>query len=91
MPDRYGVQITILSQEGVCAAGHCAGDTFEVHRHTPCNFCVFAYSAIDLDIRALMFGGTYPWAKDKDTYIGCCPDPVNPVVFELRRIPLKDA
>lgn len=90
MADRYSVQIKILSQEGSCAAGHKAGDQWVVTKHTPDNFCVFAYSAIDPDIRALMFGGVYPWSKDKDVYIGCCPDPVNPVVFELRRIPLQD-
>lgn len=90
MADRYGVEITVLSQTGVCAAGHRTGEKFCVYRHTPCRFCVFAYSAIEPDIRALMFGGTYPWMQDKDTYIGCCPDPANPVVFELRRIPMQE-
>lgn len=37
-----------------------------------------------------MFGGSYPWSEDPDVYIGCCPDPVNPVVFELRRIPMQE-
>lgn len=87
MADRYRVKIKVVSQEGTCAAGHKAGDEFIIDRHTPGGFCIFAYSAIDPDIRTLMFGGTYPWASgEKDTYIGCCPDPVNPVVLEVSRI-----
>ena len=90
MTNRFGVEITVISQTGVCAAGHKAGDKFKVYRHTPCDFCIFAYSAIEPDIRTLMFGGTYPWMQDKDAYIGCCPDPVNPVIFELRRIAMQE-
>jgi uncharacterized repeat protein (TIGR04076 family) len=90
MAERYGVKITITSQKGNCVAGHRLGDEFVIQRHTPPGLCLFAYSAIDPDIRTLMFGGTYPWCDDKDTYVGCCPDPVNPVVFELRRIPFEE-
>ena len=90
MADRYSVKIKVISQEGVCGAKHKTGDEWIVTRHTPAGFCLFAYSAIDPDIRALMFGGRYPWSEDPDVYIGCCPDPVNPVIFELRRVPMKD-
>jgi len=90
MTDRYSVKIKVSSQEGHCAAGHRTGQEWVVTRHTPEGFCLFAYSAIDPDIRTLMFGGHYPWSEDPDIYIGCCPDPVNPVVFELRRIPIQE-
>ncbi len=87
MAERYKVKVKVLSQKGNCAAGHKEGDEFIIDRHTPAGFCIFAYSAIDPEIRTLMFGGKYPWAKeDPDVYIGCCPDPVNPVVLEVRRI-----
>lgn len=86
MEGRYKVKVKVLSQKGVCAAGHKVGDEYVISRHTPEGFCIFAYSALDPDIRTLMFGGIYPWSEDKDVYIGCCPDPVNPVVFEVRRI-----
>jgi len=87
MSERYRVKIKVLSQKGSCAAGHKEGDEFIVDHHTPAGFCIFAYSAIDPDIRTLMFGGKYPWAAgEQDTYIGCCPDPVNPVVLEVSRI-----
>jgi uncharacterized repeat protein (TIGR04076 family) len=33
-----------------------------------------------------MFGGSFPWEKDPDVTTVACPDPDNPVVFELRRL-----
>ena len=89
MAERYSVKIRVISQKGECAAKHKVGDEFIITRHTPPGFCIFAYSAIDPDIRALMFGGRYRWAENPDVYVGCCPDPVNPVGFELRRIPFQ--
>lgn len=83
---RYNVQIEVLSQKGTCAAGHSVGDQFEISKHTPDGFCIFAYSALDPDIRTLMFGGVYPWSENEKQYICCCPDPVNPVIFKLSRI-----
>jgi uncharacterized repeat protein (TIGR04076 family) len=90
MAERYGVKISVVSQKGNCAAGHKVGDQFLIYRHTPPGFCIFAYSAIDPDLRTLMFGGKYPWSQDSEVYVGCCPDPKNPVVFELRRIPFQE-
>lgn len=84
--DRYKVKIKVISQKGHCAAGHKVGEEFIIEKHTPAGFCIFAYSAIDPDIRTLMFGGEYPWSDCPGKYIGCCPDPVNPVVFELERL-----
>jgi uncharacterized repeat protein (TIGR04076 family) len=86
LQERFTVKIKVISQKGICAAGHKVGDEYIIDRHTPESFCIFAYSALDPDIRTLMFNGAYPWSEDKDVYIGCCPDPVNPVVFEVRRI-----
>lgn len=90
MADRYSVRLKVLSQKGTCVAGHIVDDEWHVTRHTPGGFCLFAYSALEPDIRALMFGGAYPWSSDRDVYVGCCPDPVNPVVFELRREPMRE-
>lgn len=85
MGNRYKVQVKVISQTGHCAAGHEVGDAFIIGRHTPAGMCIFAYSALDPDVRALKFGAVYPWVQDSGSYVCCCPDPVNPVVFELRR------
>jgi len=34
----------------------------------------------------LEFGGSFPWGDSPDKVRVACPDPDNPVVFELRRI-----
>ena len=91
MSDQYSVQIKVISQKGKCAAGHKAGDQFGVTMHTPDRLCIFAYSAIEAEIRTLMFGGRFPWSQDPDVYVGGCPDHNNPVLFELRRIPMQES
>ena len=90
MADPGKVVLKIVSVQGTCAAGHKVGDEWTITKHTPDNFCIFAYSAIEPDIRTLMFGGKYPWSEDPDVYVGGCPDHANPVNFELRRVPLED-
>ncbi len=91
MADRYSVKIKVISQKGHCAAGHKVGDEYVITRFTPAGLCLFAYSAIEPEVRTLMFGGRYPWSEDPDVYVGCCPDAANPVVFELRRGPMPEA
>lgn len=34
----------------------------------------------------LQFGGSFPWEHDPNKATVVCPDPANPVVFELRRV-----
>jgi hypothetical protein len=36
--------------------------------------------------RVLRFGGELPWEEDRDTAHVACPDPLNPLIMELRRI-----
>ncbi|GAG37096.1 unnamed protein product, partial [marine sediment metagenome] len=35
--------------------------------------------------QVLQFGGSFPWEDDPNRTTVACPDPANPVVFELRR------
>jgi uncharacterized repeat protein (TIGR04076 family) len=75
----------VISQKGLCHAQYRVGDEFVVSGKTPPNHCAAAYCSLFPYIRVLEFGGTFPWEKDKDKAIVACPDPENPVVFELRR------
>ncbi|GAI52019.1 unnamed protein product, partial [marine sediment metagenome] len=52
---------------------------------TPEGICLSAFQSLLPDLRVLIYGGSLPWMKDPDTAIVACPDPENPVVFELRR------
>jgi uncharacterized repeat protein (TIGR04076 family) len=37
-------------------------------------------------VYAMRYGVEFPWAENKDAIYNACPDPENPVVFEIRRI-----
>ncbi|HAV10280.1 MAG TPA: hypothetical protein DCX22_01495 [Dehalococcoidia bacterium] len=77
---------TVISQKGTCSAGHKAGDVFDIGELTPDGMCAWAYYTLYPFSTVLRFGGSFPWEPDTDKSIVACPDPDNPVIFELRRI-----
>ena len=76
----------VISQQGTCEAGHKVGDEFVIGQTTPANMCSWAFQTLFPFAEVLQFGGAFPWEKDPDKTTVACPDPGNPVVFELRRI-----
>ena len=82
MPD---IIAEVISQKGTCAAGHRVGDKFVIGQKTPAGLCSWAFTALFPFAEALDFGGSFPWEKDPAKATVACPDPENPVVFELRR------
>ena len=52
----------------------------------PEGFCSWAWNNLYKEIATLVFGGNFPWMKEKGTGVFCCTDGFRPVVFELRRI-----
>ena len=86
MEGQYDVEVKVISQKGTCVAEHKVGDSWIVGHDTAEGICVSAFGSIIPSYRVLRFGGEYPWMEDKDRAIVACPDPKNPVVFELRRI-----
>lgn len=79
------VKVTTILEKGVCPFGYKSGDTFTFDEKTPPGICNWAYLAILPFATALLFGGNIPW-EEKGLCRVCCPDPGNPVVFEIRRI-----
>lgn len=80
------IKITNILGKGVCPNHHKVGDVFKViGAETVNGLCGWAYHAIMPFMTVLRFGGEFPWEEDNDTAIVCCPDPHNPVIFELRR------
>lgn len=87
MAKQYEVLAKVMSQKGTCAAGHKVGDEFLIGDRTPGGMCSWAFETIFPFVTVLQFGGSFPWEKDdpnKTTV--ACPDPGNPVVFELRQL-----
>lgn len=75
----------VISQQGTCEAQHKVGDEFLVGEKTPPNLCSWAFYSLFPFAQVLQFGGSFPWEKDRNKSTVACPDPDNPVVFELRR------
>jgi uncharacterized repeat protein (TIGR04076 family) len=48
--------------------------------------CYSALMAILPKVYAMMYGAEFPWARNKDIIQNVCPDPENPVVFEIKRM-----
>jgi uncharacterized repeat protein (TIGR04076 family) len=93
MSNPFKVVLKITSVQGKCAAGHKAGDEFDLSKDVVIGYsgngkalCPAAFYAAFPNWRVLRFGGELPWAKDKDTSCVACPDPVNPLIMELKRI-----
>ena len=84
MPD---VIAKIISQKGACSAGHRLGDEFVIGQKTPPDLCSWAFYTLFPFAQVLQFGGSFPWEQDPNKTTVACPDPANPVVFELRRRP----
>lgn len=81
------VRVRVVSQKGTCALGHKVGDQWVITDKTPEGICLSAFDVLYPNLRVLGFGGSFPWESDPDVSTLVCPDPANPVVFELRRLP----
>lgn len=86
MENWYKVKLKVISQKGHCEAGHKVGDEYLLGDTVPAGICSWAFFALFPSLSALQSGGAFPWEKDKDVTTVACPDPTNPVIFELRRI-----
>jgi len=80
------VSAKVILQKGTCAASHKVGDEFPINDTTPSGMCSWAFYTLFPFASVLKYGGSFPWEDDPDKSIVACPDPANPVVFELRRV-----
>jgi uncharacterized repeat protein (TIGR04076 family) len=77
----------VTSQQGRCEVGHKVGDEFVISpTQTPAGMCPWAFYTLFPFAEALQFGGSFPWEKEPAKTRVACPDPDNPVIFELRRV-----
>ena len=88
------VILKILSVQGNCETKHFPGQEFDLSGDVtlsttgkPGTLCPALYYAIHPNLRTLRFGGSLLWEKDPNVAQVACPDPLNPVTVELRRIP----
>jgi uncharacterized repeat protein (TIGR04076 family) len=84
----YRVVGTVTSQQGTCSMGHKVGDKFELSLHSCGGLCGLFYHDIFPTITMLQFGGSLPseWEENADVLERECPDRLNILKMELRRI-----
>ena len=79
------IEITVIKQTGICKAGHKIGDKFYCTDHkAPDGLCGWAFSSIFPYIAGIAHSAKFPWEIKKNMATGCCSDPINPVVFEIK-------
>lgn len=76
----------VISQQGTCSAGHRMGDEFMIGQSTPNGMCSWAFCTIFPFATVLQSGCSFPWEAEEGKTTVACPDPGNPVVFELKRV-----
>ena len=88
--DKVEISVKEIMGCGVCPLGLEIGDTWKIlGEKIPDQFCSWAFQSIFPFVTVFRFGGKFPWSDDSDHLKVCCPDPNNPVVFELTRITEK--
>lgn len=86
MQEMKDVIAKVISQQGTCSAGHKVGDEFVVGQNTPEGMCSWSFCALFPFATVLQSGCSFPWEAEEGMTTVACPDPENPVVFELKRI-----
>ena len=76
----------VIETKGNCTIGMKKGDEFELSVHKCGEFCGFFYHNIFGMINMLQFVGAFHIAKDPDVQVWECPNPINRVKVEIRRI-----
>jgi uncharacterized repeat protein (TIGR04076 family) len=76
----------VISQKGICQVGHKVGDEFVIGQTTSPGMCSWAFYTLFPFAETLEFGGSFPWESGPAQARVPCPDPDNPVIFELRRV-----
>ena len=83
----YVVEVIVKSQKGKCAFGHKVGDKIVFDgRSVGGDICYSALMVLLPKVYAMRYGAEFPWSEHRDTIFNACPDPENPVVFEIRRV-----
>lgn len=79
------IKARIVSIKGTCSAGHKLGEEFIIGQKTPPGMCAWAFYTLFPFAEVMEFGGKFTWGDNPDRTTVACPDPDNPVIFELRR------
>ncbi|OGO20454.1 MAG: hypothetical protein A2144_00755 [Chloroflexi bacterium RBG_16_50_9] len=83
----YSVRVTVESAAGKCPQGFKVGDSWLIEDgKTPAGMCASAYHSLFQYMRVFRFGGAHPWEKEDGVAHIACPDAVQRLVHEVRRL-----
>ena len=83
----YDVEVKVKSVKGTCDFGHKVDDLIRFDgKAIKGDICYSALMVLLPRVYSMRYGAEFPWAENKDAIENACPDPENPVVFEIRRI-----
>ena len=83
----YKVIARVISVKGECGFDHKPGDEIVFDGETVNGrICMAALDSLLPKVYAFRYGAEFPWLEDKNVTTHACPDPDNPVVFEIRRV-----
>lgn len=86
--DPWAILCRVVKQEGTCGEGHCVGDEVLFNgSEVKGKLCISALYSMLPKVYAMMYNARFPWLKNQCVATHACPDALNPVVFELVRIP----
>ncbi|MFC2063394.1 TIGR04076 family protein [Chloroflexota bacterium] len=79
------IKAKVISQKGICTAGHKVGDTFIIGETTPPGLCCWAFQSLFPFVSTLHFSGSFDYESDPTQTTTACPDAANPVVFQITK------
>jgi uncharacterized repeat protein (TIGR04076 family) len=83
----HTIVVSVIQQEGYCAAGHQVGDRVAFDGQTvEGKVCIHALYSFLPKVFAMRYGAEFPWLEEQGVATHACPDAWNPVVFEIRRL-----
>lgn len=90
----YKLMGKIINIKGECAFGHRVGDEIELtifdgdKPNRDIDLCPFFLHDLFPYLCTMQFGGQFPWEKDPNVFVSCCPDSENMVKIRVERIPV---
>jgi uncharacterized repeat protein (TIGR04076 family) len=83
----YDIEVKVKSMKGTCDFGHKIGDTIKFDgKKIIGQICYSSLLMLLPDVYAMRHGAEFPWEKNDGVIEKVCPDPENPVIFEIKRI-----
>jgi uncharacterized repeat protein (TIGR04076 family) len=90
LKDIYGENLPVAFDEDRITpecSRFAVGQEFIIDNHNcPEGFCNWAFADIQRDLVHILYGGHYPWIREKGVAISCCTDGLRPVIFKIERL-----